>query len=68
MTAAALVCAHRGDSAQLPDNSLAALNRLKRPVVVVNICGTARRVTRARIPTLGRTALSLAREISLAHG
>jgi len=46
--------------------SAAVLNRLKRPVVVVNIWGPAGRVTRARIPTLGRTALSLAHEISLA--
>jgi DNA-binding IclR family transcriptional regulator len=47
--------------------SAAVLNRMKRPVVVVNIWGSAGRVTSARIPTLGRTVLSLAHEISLAH-
>jgi DNA-binding IclR family transcriptional regulator len=46
--------------------SAAILNRLKRPVAVVNIWGPGNRVTARRLPVLGRTALSLAHEISLA--
>ena len=45
--------------------SAAILNRLKRPVAVVNIWGPGNRVTVRRLPVLGRTALSLAHEISL---
>jgi DNA-binding IclR family transcriptional regulator len=44
--------------------SAAVLDRRGRPVVIVNIWGPSQRVTRARLPALGRTALRAAHEMS----
>ena len=44
--------------------SAAVLDRRGRPLVIVNIWGPAPRVTRARLPGLGRVALRTAHEIS----
>ncbi len=45
--------------------SAAALDHLTRPAVIVNIWGPSQRVTRQRLPSLGRMALKAAHEISL---
>jgi DNA-binding IclR family transcriptional regulator len=44
--------------------SAAVLDRRGRPVVIVNIWGPSQRVTRGRLPALGRTVLRTAHEIS----
>ena len=45
--------------------SAAVLNRLMRPMVIVNIWGPSQRVTQKRLPVLGRMALRAAHEVSL---
>jgi DNA-binding IclR family transcriptional regulator len=45
--------------------SAAVLDTRGRPVVIVNIWGPSQRVTRGRLPSLGRTALRIAHEISV---
>jgi DNA-binding IclR family transcriptional regulator len=45
--------------------SAAVLDARGRPVVIVNIWGPSQRVTRGRLPALGRTALRTAHEISV---
>jgi DNA-binding IclR family transcriptional regulator len=46
--------------------SAAVLDRRGRPVVIVNIWGPTQRVTKARLPALGRASLGVAHEISAA--
>ena len=46
--------------------SAAALDRRGRPVVIVNIWGPTQRVTKSRLPSLGRTVLGVAHEITAA--
>jgi DNA-binding IclR family transcriptional regulator len=45
--------------------SAAVLDRRMRPLVIVNIWGPSQRVTRSRLPALGRAALRTAHEITL---
>ena len=45
--------------------SAAVLDRLMRPMVIVNIWGPSPRVTQKRLPVLGRMALRAAHEVSL---
>ena len=45
--------------------SAAVLDRLMRPMVIVNIWGPSQRVTQKRLPVLGRMALRAAHEVSL---
>jgi DNA-binding IclR family transcriptional regulator len=45
--------------------SAAVLDRLMRPMVIVNIWGPSQRVTQKRLPMLGRMALQAAHEVGL---
>jgi DNA-binding IclR family transcriptional regulator len=45
--------------------SAAVLDRRGRPIVIVNLWGPSQRVSRARLPSLGRAALGIAHEISV---